>query len=262
MFSTELIDVLKNPFLLFSILLFVGIKIIIGTANCFLAGMDVSVIQGLSSESEAITGCEAGQTVFNKLEDLKVPTMARVDGICLGGGCEMILACDKIIASDNPKTAIGLPEVMLGVLPGFGGTYRLPKKVGLPNSLDMILTGKQVRSRKAKKIGLVEAVMPKERLLELANENLFKKFEKNKSMTETLTEKAADNFIARKVIFQKAREKVLETTKGFYPAPLKILDHLEGSAGKKRETYLSREAKAFADRIQRVENLIRQFITI
>ncbi len=218
--------------------------------NCFLAGMDVSVIQGLSSESEAITGCEAGQTVFNKLEDLKVPTMALVDGICLGGGCEMILACDKIIASDNPKTAIGLPEVMLGVLPGFGGTYRLPKKVGLPNSLDMILTGKQVRSRKAKKIGLVEAVMPKERLLELANENLFKKFEKNKSMTETLTEKAADNFIARKVIFQKAREKVLETTKGFYPAPLKILDHLEGSAGKKRETYLSREAKAFAELTQ------------
>jgi 3-hydroxyacyl-CoA dehydrogenase/enoyl-CoA hydratase/3-hydroxybutyryl-CoA epimerase len=218
--------------------------------NCFLAGMDVTVIQGLSSEAEAASGCESGQEVFNKLEDLKIPTMALVDGICLGGGCEMILACDKIIASDNPKTAIGLPEVMLGVLPGFGGTYRLPKKVGVPNALDMILTGKQVRSRKAKKIGLVDAVMPKERLLELAHENLFKSFTKSKSFSETMTDKAADNFIARKVIFQKAREKVLESTKGFYPAPLKILDHLEASAGKKRSTYLAKEAKAFAELTQ------------
>ena len=218
--------------------------------NCFLAGMDVSVIQGLNSEAEAIEGCERGQEVFNKLENLKVPTMALVDGICLGGGTEMILACDKIIASDNPKTAIGLPEVMLGVLPGFGGTYRLPKKVGLPNSLDMILTGKQVRSRKAKKIGLVEAVMPKERLMELAHENLFKKFVQHKTFAETMTEKAADNFIARKIIFQKAREKVLESTKGFYPAPLKILEHLEASAGKRRSSYLSKEAKAFAELTQ------------
>lgn len=218
--------------------------------DCFLAGMDVSIIQSLSTEVEAIQGCEAGQNIFNKLEDLKVPTMALVDGICLGGGTEMVLACDKIIASDNPKTAMGLPEVLIGVLPGFGGTYRLPKKIGLTGALDIILTGKQIRAKKAKKIGLVEDVMPKERLLTLASELLFKKYDKQKSFSETLTDRASDNFIARKVIFQKAREKVLESTKGFYPSPLKILDHLEASAGKKRTAYLAHEAKSFAELTQ------------
>lgn len=218
--------------------------------NCFLAGMDISVIQGLSSEAEATAGCEKGQSVFNKLEDLKVPTMALVDGICLGGGCEMILSCDKIIASDNPKTAIGLPEVLIGVLPGFGGTYRLPKRVGLTSSLDMILTGKQVKAKKAKKIGLVDEVMPAQRLLPLVPDYLFKTYGKKKSFSESLTDAASDNFIARKVIFQKAREKVLENTKGFYPSPLKILDHLEVSYGKKRSTYLAREAKAFGELTQ------------
>lgn len=215
--------------------------------DCFLAGMDVSVIQGLSSEAEAMEGCELGQAVFNKLEDLKIPTMALVNGLCLGGGLELILACDKVCASDDSKTALGVPEVMLGVLPGFGGTYRLPKKVGLPNALDMVLTGKQIRGKKALKMGLVDFMMPKERLLSLAKEYLFKKAEHKKSFSESLTDRASDNFIARKVIFQKAREKVLETTKGFYPAPLKILDHLENNYGKKRETYLNGEARAFAE---------------
>ena len=143
--------------------------------GCFLAGMDVSVIQSLTSEIEASQGCEKGQEVFNKLEDLKIPTMALVDGVCLGGGLEMALSCDKIICSDNKKTALGLPEVMLGVLPGFGGTYRLPRKIGLTTSLDLLLTGKQVKAKKAKRMGLVEAVMPAERLLEKAAEYLFKK---------------------------------------------------------------------------------------
>lgn len=228
--------------------------------NSFLAGMDVSVIQGLDSEEKAIEGCESVHVIFNKLEDLKVPTMACVHGICLGGGLEMILCCDKIMASDDSKTAIGLPEVMLGILPGFGGTYRLPKKVGLPNALDMILTGKQVRSKKGLKTGLVDFMLPKERMLELAPEYLNKKSEPKKSLTESLTDKAADNFLARKVIFQKAREKVLKTTKGFYPAPLKILDHLEANYGKKRSSFLSAEARNFAELSQTIQSKNLQHI--
>lgn len=214
--------------------------------DCFLAGMDVSVIQSLNSELEATQGCDKGQSVFNKIEDLKIPSMALVDGICLGGGLEMSLSCKKILCSDNPKTALGLPEVMLGVLPGFGGTYRLPKKLGLTGSLDLLLTGRQVKASKAFKIGLVEAVMPAQRLLEKAPEYLFKK-EHDRSFSETLTEKASENFIARGIIFRKARQKVLETTKGFYPAPLRILEHLEESFGKNRNTYLSNEARAFGE---------------
>lgn len=216
-------------------------------SGCFLAGMDVSVIQGLSSEIEATQGCEKGQDVFNKIEDLKIPTMAVVDGVCLGGGLEMSLSCDKIICSDSKKTVLGLPEVMLGVLPGFGGTYRLPKKIGLTSSLDLLLSGKQLRAKKAKKLGLVFAVMPSERLLEKAPEYLFMKEENHKDIKESITDFASDNFLARGVIFSKAREKVLEMTKGLYPAPLKILDHLSQSYGKKRSTYLASEARAFGE---------------
>ncbi|MBD66065.1 MAG: fatty acid oxidation complex subunit alpha FadJ [Halobacteriovoraceae bacterium] len=228
--------------------------------DCFLAGMDVSVIQSLGSEIEAAEGCEKGQEVFNKLEDLKIPTMALVDGVCLGGGLEMVLACDKIMCSDSSSTKLGLPEVMLGVLPGFGGTYRLPKKIGLVNSLDILLTGKQLRAKKAKKLGLVEYVLPQERLLQVAQEYLFKKDEDEKSFQETLTEKASENFIARSVIFRKARGKVLDTTKGFYPAPLKILEHLENSYGKNRNTYLANEAKAFGELSQSSQSRALQHI--
>ena len=117
----------------------------------FLAGMDIEVIRSLKNETEATAGCEMGQELFNRIDDLKIPTLALVDGVCLGGGLELALSCDKIIASDRKSTALGLPEVMLGVLPGFGGTYRLPKKVGLTTSLDLLLTGKQLKANKAKK---------------------------------------------------------------------------------------------------------------
>src|SRR5690606_15769800 len=106
----------------------------------FLAGVDISVINSLKSEAEALRALDEAHSIFNALDDIKVPTVALVDGICLGGGLELSLACKKIFISDNAKTALGLPEVMLGVLPGFGGTYRLPRKVGLTTALDMILT--------------------------------------------------------------------------------------------------------------------------
>jgi 3-hydroxyacyl-CoA dehydrogenase/enoyl-CoA hydratase/3-hydroxybutyryl-CoA epimerase len=227
----------------------------------FLAGMDVSIINSLNSVEQAVEGCESGQKIFNKIEDLTVPTAALVDGVCLGGGLEMSLACDKIIASTNPKTKIGLPEVMLGVLPGFGGTYRLPRKVGLTTALDMILTGKQVPGKKAFKIGLADHLMPAERLLEKAPEYLFKKkVNKDSGLRETIENVAIDNFIARKIIFQKAREKVLATTKGFYPAPLKILDVLESGASKKRASYLAMEANAFGELSQTTQSKSLQHI--
>lgn len=228
--------------------------------DCFLAGMDVEIIQSLSSELEATQGCELGQSLFNKIEDLKIPSMSVIDGICLGGGLEMSLACTKIMCSNNPKTALGVPEVMLGVLPGFGGTYRLPKKMGLTSSLDLLLTGKQVKAHKALKLGLADYVLPKERMLELAKEYLFRTGDEDKSFNESLTEFASENFIARGVIFRKARQKVLEMTKGFYPAPLRILEHLEVSFGKNRNTYLANEAKAFGELSQTSQSKALQHV--
>lgn len=225
----------------------------------FLAGMDISVINDLKNEADALRNLEEAHKLFNAVEDLKMPTASLVDGICLGGGLELSLCCKKIFVSDNSKTALGLPEVMLGVLPGFGGTYRLPKKVGLPAALDMILTGKQVKGKAAYKMGLADAMLPAERMKELAPQYLSKP-KKKKSLKEELEKAAMDNFLTRKIIFQKAREQVMKTTKGFYPAPLKILETLESGAGKSRPDYLAMEAQAFAELSQSVQSKNLQHI--
>lgn len=214
--------------------------------GCFLAGADINLIAGMKTEADAADGSERGQTIYNRIEDLTVPTVACVDGVCLGGGLELALACKVILASNSPKTSLGLPEVKLGIIPGFGGTYRLPRKIGLPNSLDMILTGKTLRADKARRIGLVEEVYPRENLLSMAP-NFFNKKPKHKGMQESLKELATENFVTRKIIFQKVRESVLKKTNGFYQAPLKILDVMDSGMMKGRTSYLAGEAQAFGE---------------
>ena len=216
------------------------------TPGCFLAGADINLINSMKTEAEAASGAEMGQQLFNKIEDLKIPTLACVDGVCLGGGMELALSCKRIIASDHKKTSLGLPEVKLGLLPGFGGTYRMPKKVGLPTALDLILTGKTLNASKAKRVGLVAETFPRENLLVKAPEFLGKS-EKKSSFKESLEQMASDNFLAKKIIFQKAREGVLKQTKGFYQAPLKILDVMESGMLKGRASYLDSESQAFGE---------------
>ncbi len=228
----------------------------------FLAGMDISVIQNLDSAAAASEGCSKGQAIFSKIEDLKVPTLAMIDGFCLGGGLELALSCNKILVSDSSHTKLGLPEVMLGVLPGFGGTYRLPNKVGMANALDMILTGKQLRAKKAFKLGLADYILPVERFFDFAEEYLFKKATpKKKNMNEKIMGFMEGNFLLKKVIFSKAREGVMKKTKGFYPAPLKIIELLESHSSRNRERYLAKEAKAFGELSQtkQSKNLIHLF---
>jgi 3-hydroxyacyl-CoA dehydrogenase/enoyl-CoA hydratase/3-hydroxybutyryl-CoA epimerase len=225
----------------------------------FLAGMDITVINDLKNEADALRNLEVAHKLFNSIEDLKMPTASLVNGICLGGGLELSLCCKKIFVSDHPKTALGLPEVMLGVLPGFGGTYRLPKKVGLPPALDMILTGKQIKGKNAFKMGLADAILPAERMLELAPQYLNKP-KKKKNLKEELEKAAMENFLTRKIIFQKAREQVMKNTKGFYPAPLKILEVLEKGANKNRSDYLAMEAQAFAELSQTIQSKNLQHI--
>lgn len=214
--------------------------------NCFLAGADINLIASMKAESDAADGSERGQAIFNLIEDLTIPTVACVDGVCLGGGLELALSCKTIIASNSPKTSLGLPEVKLGIIPGFGGTYRLPRKIGLPNALDMILTGKTLKAEKAKRIGLVMEVYPKENLLEMAPTFLNKK-RKAHTMQESIKELATENFVTRKIIFQKVRESVLKKTNGFYQAPLKILDVMDSGMMKGRTSYLASEAQAFGE---------------
>lgn len=214
--------------------------------RAFTAGADINLISAMKTEAEGQAGAEAGQQIFNRIEDLSIPTIACVTGVCLGGGMEMALSCKYIIASDDSKTAFGLPEVKLGLLPGFGGTYRMPRRVGLPKALDLILTGRMVKAKKAKRMGLVDGVYPKERLLTMALGHLNSRKPKA-SFKETLENLAADNFFSRKIIFDKARDNVMSKTKGFYHAPIKILDTMENGANKGRSSYLASEAQAFGE---------------
>lgn len=214
--------------------------------KCFLAGADINLIAAMKSESDAAAGSEVGQILYNSIEDLKIETIACVHGVCLGGGTELILACNTVIASDASHTIMGLPEVKLGLLPGFGGTYRMPIKLGLPKALDLILTGKSLKAKKAKRVGLVTAVYPKERLLKMSLTHLSCD-KKKVGFKESLENLAQDNFLTKKIIFQKARENVLKKTKGFYQAPLKILDLMEAGIMKSRSSYLSSEAQSFGE---------------
>ncbi len=214
--------------------------------RCFLAGADITLIAGMKTESDGQAGAEAGQKIFNRIEDLKIPSIACVHGVCLGGGLELSLSCNTILVSDDKATALGLPEVKLGFIPGFGGTYRLPKKVGLPTALDYILSGKTANAKKAKRIGLAAEVYPKQRLLDQAIKH-FKPKAKKTSFKDSLENLATDNVLTKKLIFQKARESVLKKTKGFYQAPLKILDVMEAGMMKGRESYLASESQAFGE---------------
>ena len=125
--------------------------------------------------------------MFQKLSDLPYPVVAAIHGPCLGGGLELALACDYRISTDSGKTKLGLPEVQLGLLPGSGGTQRLPRLIGLLPSLDLILTGKQLRAKKAKKLGILDAVVPETILLEVAKSFVEKNTGKNKAKQKVST---------------------------------------------------------------------------
>lgn len=135
-----------------------------GKENGFLAGADLHSVEQLKSPDEAREVCKAGQNLFRRLESLRVRTIAVINGVCLGGGLEFVLACRYRIVIDSPKTKLGLPEIELGLIPGWGGTQRLPQRVGLSAALPMLLTGKKVGAQEACKIGLADAICKPEQV--------------------------------------------------------------------------------------------------
>ena len=139
-----------------------------GKEGSFIVGADIAEIREITDVEQGERLSQRGQAVMSKLESLPFPTVAAIHGPCMGGGLELALACSYRVISNDPKTALALPEVRLGIIPGFGGTQRLPRLVGLINALDMILTGKSVYAKKAGKIGLADEVTYKEILLDQA----------------------------------------------------------------------------------------------
>ena len=230
----------------------------------FIAGADIAEIQRLASEPGVDEIIQKLQSIFTFLERLKIPSIAAIHGACMGGGTEMALACDYRMATDDPRTKIGLPEVMLGVLPGWGGTQRMPKLLGLEKSLDLILSGRTIDAKTAKRFGLVDKVVPKEFLedkaLAWAGELAKKKEKRDK--TKPIGERMLEAVPGGKwIIFDQAKKALMSKTKGNYPAPLRALEVVKKTYGGSLDAGLKEEAKGFADLVSTPEskNLIHVY---
>ncbi|MCB9026915.1 MAG: enoyl-CoA hydratase/isomerase family protein [Bdellovibrionaceae bacterium] len=218
----------------------------------FIAGADIEEIKNLKTQEEFEPVLKEAHSIFNLLEDLPMPTIAAIHGACLGGGCELVLACDYRIASDDKSTQIGLPEVKLGIIPGFGGCVRLPRVVGLQAALDIILAGKSVPSDKARKIGLVDEVVSakelEERALAMAKECVLgqRKKRQKKYSAKGAMNQVMESALGRALVFNQARKLTLKESKGFYPAPLKALEVIQKTYGySNREKALNTEMNGF-----------------
>ena len=132
-----------------------ALVIVSGKADGFIAGADIEELRGVADPEPVLELLLRGHELMERLVALPFPTVAAIHGACLGGGLELALACRFRIATEHRKTKLGLPEVQLGLIPGLGGTQRLPRLIGVPAALDLILTGRQIDARKAKKLGLV-----------------------------------------------------------------------------------------------------------
>src|SRR5947209_936153 len=195
-----------------------------GKPSIFIAGADVTEFTQATSAELAKEFTRFGQQTFHRFSKLPQVTVAAINGAALGGGCEIALSCDWRVMSDSPKAQIGLPEVKLGIFPAWGGTTKLPRLIGLPAALDVILNGKTVDGKRAKRMGLVDEVVPAGILLDVAKQFAARGKRRGGGQTKFYIE---GNPLARSVIFSKARKSVLHQTRGQYPAPLKALDVME-----------------------------------
>ena len=135
-----------------------------GKPGGFIAGADVNEFTAIRTDEEALQLIRRGQAILARIEALPMPTVALIHGFCLGGGLELALACRYRIASDDPGTRLGFPEILLGIHPGFGGTLRATRLVGPLSALEMMLTGRTLSARQALKIGLVDYAVPERHL--------------------------------------------------------------------------------------------------
>ncbi|XP_055682060.1 trifunctional enzyme subunit alpha, mitochondrial [Lutzomyia longipalpis] len=238
--------------------------------GCFVAGADISMLEKCKTAQDGEKVSHGGQIMFNRLEQSKKPIVAAINGACLGGGLELALACHYRIATKDKSTSLGLPEVMLGLLPGAGGTQRLPRLTSLPTALDLALTGKSLKADKAKKLGLVDLlVTPLGPGLQPPEINTIQYLEKvavqiakdiatgklkvdreKKGVVNKIMAFALDIGWVKDKVFGKAKEQVMKQTGGLYPAPLKILDVIRVGADKGIDAGYEAERIAFGELTQ------------
>lgn len=222
-----------------------------GKAGSFIAGADVEEIARVTDPVEAEAGSRLGHRLFSAWESLPFPTVAAVRGVCLGGGLEISLASTYRVLSDRPDSRMGLPEVRLGIVPGWGGSTRLPRRIGIAESLDLILTGKTVSGRRALKLGLVDALLPDARFYDLVRDFALERLDRKRRDEEgigglkgLLLER---NPLGRRIVFDQARKKTLETTHGHYPAALRAIEVVRVGLEDGPRAGFDAEARALAE---------------
>jgi 3-hydroxyacyl-CoA dehydrogenase/enoyl-CoA hydratase/3-hydroxybutyryl-CoA epimerase len=247
-----------------------------GKKDGFVAGAKIDFLQTIKTAAEATAASRQGQQGFDRLDAFPKPVVAAIHGACLGGGLEWALACDYRVATDSPKTTLGLPEVQLGLIPGAGGTQRLPALIGVQAALDLILTGKNVKPSKAKKLGLVDEVVPVpilrsvavRRARELAEGMLKVERPRGQGLKgvaqqgkkglggllaglaskDLWTEVALeDNPVGRKILFDQARKQLRKKTRGKYPAPERALEAIRIGVESGHAAGLEAEARFFGE---------------
>ena len=260
-----------------------GVVILSGKADSFIVGADVQMLAAARTQTEATALSRGGQQALAQLEELgrRKPIVAAIHGPALGGGLELALACNYRIATDSSRTQLGLPEVQLGLLPGAGGTQRLPALIGIAQALDLILAGKTVRPAKARKLGLVDEVVPRAILLEISRRRAAElasgtltpvrsrlnlkgglpKMLRSMADAEVLQAVALEeNPVGRRILFQQAKKALLARTLGHYPAPEKALEAVRIGVEKGAEEGYRAEANLFGELV--VSEVSRRLVEI
>ncbi|MCH9689034.1 MAG: enoyl-CoA hydratase/isomerase family protein, partial [Gammaproteobacteria bacterium] len=227
----------------------------------FIAGADIKTFSDLDTAERATAFLQKGQAVLSRLEALRMPTVAMIDGFCLGGGMELALACDYRIATDSDDTRLGLPEILLGIHPGWGGVVRLPKLIGGFNALSqVILTGSMLRPKKAKKLGMIDDVVPLRQLKRAAIYYIKNKPEKHKpSFIQGLDKYRLIRMLMAKLLRYEVSKKA---SKAHYPAPFAVIDFWEKESGFDARAY-RKEADSVVKLVTEgdtAKNLIRLFL--
>jgi 3-hydroxyacyl-CoA dehydrogenase / enoyl-CoA hydratase / 3-hydroxybutyryl-CoA epimerase len=229
-----------------------GAVLLSGKKDSFIAGADIDEFLTWTTASQAEAASRAGHELLDRLEKLRFPVVAAVHGACLGGGLETALACAWRIATDHPKTVLALPEIQLGLIPGAGGTQRLPRIVGVQAALDMILTGKNIRAKKAAQMGLVHEIVHPAILKRVAIERAreIAKGERPRNPPSRRHDAKAilldDNPIGRSVVFRQARELTAKKTRGHYPAAFAAIDAVAAGFGDRAKGFRE-EARLFGE---------------
>ena len=216
--------------------------------DIFIAGADISEIEALKDEESTYELVRNGQIILRKIALLPFYTIAVIDGACLGGGFELALNCNYRIATQNSKTKIGLPEVNLGVLPGFGGTQLLKHLIGKQKALELILGAKSINGKKAEKLKMVDACVPEGYLdfkLKAFVQAILNDKERDKIDAKRYKSSLLEKF-APAVIYHFAHKEVMKKTKGQYPSPLEVIELFKASEELPLNEALSLEASAFA----------------